>query len=275
LIIADDGSAEETQRYLRSIAGSRVKIVSLAHSGNPSLVRNAAIRAATGRYVAFLDSDDVWVPGKLAMQVAALQSGRDARWCYSACEHIDAGGGMLPKKNPRPIIRPQGWIFEQLLMLQIGIAMPTVVAERSLIDEAGGFDEQQRFGEFHDFCLRLALKGAVVALDEPLCRIRIHDEHYSSDKAGDQAGWMRLYEKMSHFAMTPAQVGYCAKMRATTSLKLARQLAAGGEFRSAGATLLAARRFSWRFPRWWWGLLKEAVRLAVPASIVSLLRRVD
>lgn len=275
LIIADDGSAEETQRYLRGIAGDRVTIVSLLHSGNPSQVRNAAIRAAVGRYVAFLDSDDVWTPNKLAMQVSALQNKGDARWCYSACEHIDASGVRLPKKNSRPIMRPQGWIFEQLLTLQIGIAMPTVIAERTLLEEAGCFDEQQRFGEFHDLCLRLALKGAVIALDEPLCWIRSHDEHYSSDKIGDHAGWMRLYEKMSHFATTPRLIRYCAKMRAATSLNLARQQASARELRCAGATLLAATKFSWRFPSWWWGALKGAVRLAVPRSVASRLRRVN
>jgi glycosyltransferase involved in cell wall biosynthesis len=266
LVIADDGSAEETQRYLRGIDGDRVKVISLAHSGNPSRVRNAAINAATGCYVAFLDSDDVWTPGKLAMQVSALQERKGARWCYSACGRIDANGATLPKKNARPIVRPEGWIFEQLLTLQIGIAMPTVLAERSLVKEIGGFDEQQRFGEFHDFCLRLALKGAVVALNEPLCWIRSHDQHYSGDKAGDHAGWMQLYEKMSHVAETPRLVRYCAKMRAATSLKLARQQVSTRDLRSAGATLLAAARFSWRFPRWWWGVLKGALRLTVPRS---------
>jgi glycosyltransferase involved in cell wall biosynthesis len=263
LVIADDGSAQDTLRYLRSIAGGRVTVIELPHSGNPSRVRNAAIRAAVGRYLAFLDSDDVWAPDKLARQLTALHSRRDSRWCYTGCGHIDAHGSQLPKKNSRPIIRPQGWIFEDLLTLKIGIAMPTVFAEKNLVDEVGGFDEEQRFGEFHDLCLRLAMRAAVLALDEPLCWVRSHDEHYSSDQIGDQTGWMRLYEKMSNLATAPHLVRYCKKMRAITSLKLAREHVAARDFRSALVTLISAAKYSWRFPNWWWGVLKGGMRLAV------------
>src|ERR1700732_1465702 len=71
LLIADDGSDEETRAYLEHLGGlPRVKLIWLAHSGNPSAVRNAALREARGDYIAFLDSDDVWLPSKLERQVA-------------------------------------------------------------------------------------------------------------------------------------------------------------------------------------------------------------
>src|SRR5580698_1296582 len=221
IIIADDGSGEETRDYLRGIAGPRVRIVWLPHSGNPSRVRNAALDAAMGRYVAFLDSDDLWSPAKLEKQLAALHERVNSRWSYSACDQIDANGNPVQKKNPRPIVRPEGWIFEQLLTLQIGIAMPTVVAERSLVAEAGGFDEQQLFGEFHDLCLRLAMKGEVAVVREPLCSVRTHGEHYSSNRVADHAGWLRLYGKMANSTAVPRLRAHCARMRAATSLKMA------------------------------------------------------
>jgi glycosyltransferase involved in cell wall biosynthesis len=261
MVVADDGSAEETRAYLQSIAGPRVRILWLPHSGNPSRVRNAAIEAATGRYLAFLDSDDIWAPAKLEKQLAALHGRINSRWSYSACDQIDANGNPAPKKNPRPIVRPEGWIFEQLLTLEIGIAMPTVVAETGLVAEAGGFDEQQRFGEFHDLCLRLAMKGEVVVVGEPLCSVRTHDEHYSSDRVADHAGWMRLYEKMADFTAVPRLRQHCARMRAATSLKMAREQGATGDFRGAWSTLRAAARFSWRYPQWWWGVIKGLFRL--------------
>jgi glycosyltransferase involved in cell wall biosynthesis len=261
IIVADDGSGEETKTYLHSLAGPRVRTIWLPHCGNPSQVRNAAIAAATGRYLAFLDSDDFWAPAKLEKQLRALHERSNSRWSYTACDQIDANGTPTPKKNPRPIVRPEGWIFEQLLTLQIGIAMPTVVAERSLVQEAGGFDEQQRFGEFHDLCLRLALKGEAVVVKEPLCSVRIHDEHYSSDRVADQAGWMRLYEKMANFTEVPRLRAHCARMRAETSLKMAREQGASGDFRGAWSTLRAASRFSWRYPQWWWGVIKGCFRL--------------
>ena len=148
--------------------------------------RNVAIAAAGGRYLAFLDSDDVWAPSKLERQIGALRLRAGSRWSYTACDSIDENDRPIPKKNSQVIVRPEGWIFEQLLKLEIGIAMPTVVAERALVSEVGGFDELQLFGEFHDLCLRLALKGEVVTVRESLCSVRTHAEHYSSDKIADQ-----------------------------------------------------------------------------------------
>jgi glycosyltransferase involved in cell wall biosynthesis len=272
IVIADDGSAEETRTYLQSIAASRVRTIWLPHSGNPSRVRNVAIEAATGRYLAFLDSDDVWAPTKLEKQIGALRDRAKSRWSYTACDHIDESGCQLAKKHRRTIVRPEGWIFEQLLTLEIGIAMPTVVAERSLVDEVGRFDEQQRFGEFHDLCLRLAMHGEVVVVREPLCSVRTHNEHYSSDKIADHAAWMRLYEKMEHFTTVPRLSAHCKKMRAETSLKLAREQGVGGDLRGAWNTLRRAAIFSWRYPQWWWGVLKGILRSIVPPALVSAVR---
>jgi glycosyltransferase involved in cell wall biosynthesis len=72
LIVADDGSGEEARACLRGIAHPAVRLIELAHRGNPAEVRNVALTAAVGRYIAFLDSDDVWKPRKLELQLAAL-----------------------------------------------------------------------------------------------------------------------------------------------------------------------------------------------------------
>ena len=64
LIIADDGSEEETRSYLRSLGDRRMRTLWLPHSGNPARVRNAALRMTTGALVAFLDSDDLWAAGE-------------------------------------------------------------------------------------------------------------------------------------------------------------------------------------------------------------------
>src|SRR5258708_5276744 len=87
LIIADDGSGAETATYLAGLARvPQVTILRLAHSGNPSVVRNTAIRAAHGAFVAFLDSDDVWLPSKLELQIALHRSRPARRWSYTAMD---------------------------------------------------------------------------------------------------------------------------------------------------------------------------------------------
>ena len=74
LIIADDGSSEPTRAYLRDLqAQPRVHVISMQHTGRPSVASNVAIRKARGEYVAFLDSDDFWPPTKLETQIASLR----------------------------------------------------------------------------------------------------------------------------------------------------------------------------------------------------------
>jgi glycosyltransferase involved in cell wall biosynthesis len=261
MIIADDGSGEETTAYLDGIAVPHVRILRLTHCGNPSRVRNCAIKAARGRYLAFLDSDDVWASSKLEKQMAALAAHPQSRWSYSLCNHIDQNGRPLPKSRPTQTVFSEGWIFEPLLRLQFSIAMPTLVAERGLVEEVGGFDEQQHFGEFHDLCLRLALQSEVVALREPLCSVRRHDQHYSADRVAAHKSWMRLYAKMAALAPDRRLRTHCAKMRAATSIVVARLQGDKGDFKGVRATLREALPFSLRHPTWWYGALKAVARV--------------
>jgi glycosyltransferase involved in cell wall biosynthesis len=273
LIIADDGSGLETRLYLRSIVAPQVRRVWLRHTGNPSRVRNAAIDAAAGRYLAFLDSDDIWAPEKLEKQMRALRDRPKCRWSYTICDRIDECGRPLADEDPGSPVPPDGWIFESLLRLEIAISMPTIVAERDLVDEIGGFDEQQPFAEWHDLCLRLAMKSEAVALPESLCSVRAHTEHYSADRIAAQISWMRLYQKMADLAPSPTLRSHCARMRTVTSLNLARLHGEGGNYRAVLTTLRKALLFSWRYPQWWWGALKRVARPAVPKVLVSALRR--
>jgi len=273
MVIADDGSGEETRSYLQSLAPSRVRTLLLPHRGNPSLVRNAAIRAARGRYLAFLDSDDLWAPAKLEKQVNALGEGSRGRWSYTHCDLIDACGRLLDADSRTTPAVAEGGIFESVLRLRVSISMATVVAERALIDAIGGFDEQQLFAEWQDLCLRLALKSEAVALPEVLCSVRLHAEHYSGNRVAAQLGWMQLYRKMAQLAPSPGLRAYCERMRAESSLNVARCQGEQGDYRAAITTLAESMPFGWRYPNWWWGAAKRLARPAVPEFLLTRLRR--
>jgi glycosyltransferase involved in cell wall biosynthesis len=273
IVIADDGSTEETKAYLRSFGTARVRPIWLRHCGNPSRVRNAAIEAANGRYLAFLDSDDIWAPSKLEKQVGALRERVKCRWSYTNCDRIDENGRPFASERLHTTVPREGWIFEPLLRLEVAISMPAVVADRDLVGEIGGFDEQQPFAEWHDLCLRLAMKSEVVALGESLCSVRAHTEHYSADRIAAHISWMRLYEKMADLAPNPTLRSYCARMRTETSMNLARLQGDKGNYRAVLTTLGKALLFSWRYPQWWWGALKRIARPAVPKILISALRR--
>jgi glycosyltransferase involved in cell wall biosynthesis len=262
LVIADDGSDEQTRTYLRESAAG-AKFLWLPHSGNPSQVRNAAIAAGSGKYLAFLDSDDLWAPRKLESQIRALQAHPSRQWSYTLCDHIDSVGRPFVRKRRPATDFLDGAVLEALLCMQFSIAMPTVMAERELVLAVGGFDEQQHFGEFHDLCVRLAMRSEVVVLRETLSSVRMHTEHYSGDRVAACASWMRLHEKLAALAPTPALRERCEQLRAQSTLDLARCQRDRGHYREAWTTLRRARPGSGRYPQWWWGAFKVLARMAM------------
>ena len=185
LVIADDGSDEETYEYLRAITVEpRIRLIRLSHSGRPSTVRNLALREARGRYVAFLDSDDVWLPGKLEAQLAAHASCPARRWSYTGLDLIDGDGAILKRWPTGRWVPYDGAVFEVLLKQEASVAAPAVLAERSLVTEAGGFDEELPFFEDYDMWMRLSRLSDVIVVDQTLVLVRVHLEHYSADKIG-------------------------------------------------------------------------------------------
>jgi glycosyltransferase involved in cell wall biosynthesis len=269
MIVVDDGSDEATLAYLHSIQDARITIVSLPHCGNPGRVRNAGVALASGEYIAFLDSDDLWASTKLEKQLALLARHPESRWSFTACDRIDAAGHPIANERLANMAIPRGWIFDPLLRLETSISMPTLLVARSLVHEVGGFDEALRFGEFHDFCLKLALRSEVASVAEVQCSIRAHSEHFSANRVAAIRDWMRLYEKWSQLAPTSAQRKYCRWMRAQTSLRLAGAQLSVGSRRALFLTLASAARFSLRYPTWCWGAFKLLIRASVPVALLK------
>ena len=204
LIIADDGSDDETRQYLEGLRTTpRIKLLLLKHCGNPGAVRNAAVRAARGEWLAFLDSDDLWHPDKLATQLALMRDNPRWRWSYDAIDRIDSGGSVIPRPGGQPRSRPQGDILEEVIRWRAAVAMPTVVVQRALFDEAGGFDETQRMFEDFDLWMRLAATSPAGVLDTPLVSVRFHGEHYGARGEAALREWIALFERWS--ARLPAR----------------------------------------------------------------------
>jgi glycosyltransferase involved in cell wall biosynthesis len=272
LIVADDGSDDETRAYLSGLADSRVHPMWLPHSGNPSAVRNRAIRRARGRYIAFLDSDDLWEPRKLEVQLSAMHSRPDRRWSYTNVVLTDATDKPLPSDMDRWGLH-EGNIIEPLLNLRVNISTAAVMAERSLIEEVNGFDEEQHFGEDCDLWLRLSLLSEVSVSSEPLARIRDrHSDRYSIDRISEYHGWVRLYGKMAEIVPDARLQSLCRRRRAEVTLFLAGLYFDRRDHVAVARTLVAGTRLSWRYPQWWWGASKAALRSIVPGHVLSMYR---
>lgn len=273
LIIADDGSDTDTRSYLQSLhAPPRVKVMWLPHSGRPSAVRNAALREARGEYVAFLDSDDLWLPRKLEMQIASLIHRPQRQWSYTAFALVDCAG--RPKEPPHAARRsaPSGWIMKRMLKGEIVIALPSVVVARQLLEQLGPFDETLVMCEDDDLWLRLAAHSEIDGIDEPLTLIRRHGQHGGDDVTA----WrdrLRVFEKGLVVNGDPGVRSILHRLRAEMAAGLARSQASEGMRIGMLRTVAASARYSWRYRQWWLAVLLALGRAFTPVAMRDVVRR--
>jgi glycosyltransferase involved in cell wall biosynthesis len=269
LIIADDGSGEDTRAYLRSLADPRVHVLWTTHSGRPSVALNAALRTARGEYVAFLDSDDVWLTRKLERQVASLERHPGRRWSCTAFALIDAAGRpLVPARASWPA--PSGWVRDRLLTDAM-IAMPSVMAARSLLDQVGPFDEELIMNYDGDLWLRCAAVSELDGIDEPLTLVRRHDQHGGSDIIA----WRdlrRVVEKALRATDDAPFAAHLREQRAVTSAGLASGHAMFGARADVLRTLAESAPYSWRYVQWWRGSAYAVTRAFAPRALRGALR---
>lgn len=273
LIIADDGSEEETRAYLKGLESlPRVKLIWLAHVGNPSAVRNAALREASGEYIAFLDSDDTWMPTKLERQVNALRNRSHRRWIYTGYVRIDDIGETKIYPGAKPWIPYRGEIVEQLLRLEAAVATAAVLVERRLLAQVGGFDEELLMFEHYDLWLRLALCSEVELIDEPLTCLRSHEQHYSKNGIPTLVGRLRLLSKMRGRVTDPRRRQIVEQLCAQSVLNLA-SLRSDTDRLDALKTLIGSCPCWLRNMDWWKGTPRVLLKIAAPRRLLALYRR--
>ena len=174
LVVVDDASTDGTREILQSYGAAIRLILRSKNSGICPVTRNAAAAAATGDYVAFLDSDDVWHPEKLARQVAFLESHPDVPLCHTLCDVIDAQSRGVGVRHGAGVVPQTGMIFERLLD-HCWITISTVMVRKTLFAEVGWFNPDPPYGylgEDHEFFLRVARRHPIGLVPEVLAGFR-------------------------------------------------------------------------------------------------------
>lgn len=167
IIVVDDGSTDETASAMAGY-GKKIRYCTLDHSGLPARTRNAGLKIAAGEYIAFLDSDDRWLPEKTDIQTGILNNDRD---CGLVCSNalVERGG----QKQDAPYLKSEkersGWLLSDLLKNNF-IITSTVMIRRSILESTGGFleDPLVRAIEDYDLWLRVAAAAKVTFIDNLL-----------------------------------------------------------------------------------------------------------
>lgn len=181
IIVVDDGSLDCSVEVVRA-GYPAVLLVQQANQGVAS-ARNKGISVARGAWIAFVDADDIWLPGKLAAQLDAVRAEPACRMNYTAWEvwpsiqaRPDAACLQQVQDSAADTARwggASGWIYPQLL-LDCVVWTSTVLVQRSLLEEIGGFDVSLRVGEDYDLWLRASRVTPIVRVARPYALYRIH-----------------------------------------------------------------------------------------------------
>jgi glycosyltransferase involved in cell wall biosynthesis len=174
LIVVDDGSSDNTAAVMQGVADPRVIYLRQVNKGR-SNARNHALSRARGHYIAFLDSDDLYMPGKLTMQVDYLDAHPATGMVYTSAHCIDYSGNPLAE-NYRASV--SGWIYTSIAFFRpVTITLPTVMARRELFAQTGGFDENMHRFEDTDMWRRISKLARIDAMPAFTCRLRTHTEN--------------------------------------------------------------------------------------------------
>ena len=238
VIVVDDASQPRERAYLDKFL-PRIRIVDQPRNGGVSAARNAGVRAATGSWIAFNDSDDLWVPDKLAIQVDhATRTGCDG--VHSAIRAFYEDGRVVVSAPLAPQLTLEDALHDNMIRMQ------SLLIKADVLRAIGGFDETLRCCEDDDLGIRLAVRGYQIEfLAEPLTEMRrgSYDHLFSN--------WQRIVKGKAGVALRHRALLERTLGRGATRRRIARAVRKAGSMRGGvvGRVLFAGGWLAGGFDR--------------------------
>ncbi len=183
LIIVDDDSCDDTDKEVaRFLSDGRITFLRQKRGG-PAVARNRAIRAASGDFIAFLDSDDLWLPDKLEKQLEQFRKHPDVGVCGTGMRVIDPEGTVIRDDAGSERC---GAALPDLLAGRFTVPMSSAMIRREVLDRAGPFDEDVLLSEDFELWLRVALQCPFRIMAEPLLLYRVGHSNISGTRSDER-----------------------------------------------------------------------------------------
>ncbi|WP_205512853.1 glycosyltransferase family 2 protein [Longitalea arenae] len=215
LIIADDGSNDNTEEQVRAIPDPRIRYYKLTHTGRTAILKNFAIRQANGSLIAFNDSDDSWTESKLEKQVALLTEQPELGFSITDAITYKAGEVLTPRTYTRRRGIECTNIFDRLKENRFVVYNPTLVLHRSCFEKTGWFNEDMPFGSDYHFNMRLAWHYDAGIIYEPLLWRLLHESNESSQiPVENYNGFLETFEYLYRHKMVSRKHLHKAKSHA-------------------------------------------------------------
>jgi len=194
IVVTDDCSSDGTADVIAAFADPRIRLECNPRNLGPSATANRNIARARGRFIALLPSDDIYLPGKLARQLAAFSEQRELGSCFSWMAQIDDRGRPIERIDP--YFRPAGVTRETALRHFFFkgnlLSAPTAMIRRDLLPQ-DPLDPCLWQTQDYDLWVRLCIAAPMRVLEEPLVAYRIRDNggnmHYGSPATMARLGW--------------------------------------------------------------------------------------
>ena len=176
LIFFDNNSYDKSKKIIKSFKDKRIRIFTSKKSLRLYHARNLAIKQAKGKYISFLDVDDLWEKKKLKIQYNFLKKNKDFKFIYTNYFTLFEKTKKINLKFSK--ILNSGFITQELLN-NYSLGILTVFFDASIINKKNFFNKKYNIiGDFDCF-IKLSLKNRIAYIKEPLATYRIHDKNYS------------------------------------------------------------------------------------------------
>ena len=192
LIVVDDGSKDATCEAVEKFSDARIRLVRHSQNRGQSAAQNTGIRAAQGEYVAFLDSDDEWLPDKLAEEMKVFKAaGPAVGMTYSGKMLVDESGRTLLVRMPTR----RGRVYQDLLAWDFIGSCSRVNVRKDVLDAVHGFDESLVNCQDWDLWLRIAKVSEVAAVDKCVVKRHMGSDQVSGSLRSICEGKMKMISK--------------------------------------------------------------------------------